>query len=84
MAKYSLRWTIETNYRDMNQHLSFDRCMWRELSAQYFFIALTFLCYLFLAWAKVYAFLARYNSKLRTLGELKKGFIHYCRDQYNL
>jgi hypothetical protein len=83
LSKYSLRWTIETSYRDMNQHLSLSGCKWRELSAQYFFIALTYLCYLFLTWAKVHGFLERYNSELRTIGQLKQAFCHYSQHQYH-
>jgi len=83
LAKYSLRWAIETSYRDMNQNLSLSGCKWRELSAQYFFIALTYLCYLFLTWAKVHGFLARYNSELRTIGQLKQAFCHYSQHQHH-
>nr|MDO8116133.1 transposase [Candidatus Sigynarchaeota archaeon] len=83
LSKYSLRWTIETSYRDMNQHLSLSGCKWRELSAQYFFIALTFLCYLFLKWAKVHGWLTRNSSELRTIGKLKQAFSHYCQYQYH-
>jgi len=83
LAKYGLRWSIETSYRDMNQQLSLSGCKWRELSAQYFFIALTYLCYLFLSWAKVHGSLARYNTQLRTIGQLKQGFCHYSQHQYH-
>ena len=82
LSKYSLRWTIETSYRDMNQNLSLSGCKWQELSAQYLFIALTFLCYLFLAWARVHGCLAGYNSELRTVGQLKEAFSHYCQHHY--
>ena len=83
LSQYSLRWTIETSYRDMNQHLSLSGCKWRDLSAQYFFIALTCLCYLFLKWAGVHGFLARYNVELRTIGQLEQGFCHYSQHQYH-
>jgi hypothetical protein len=84
LAKYSVRWTIETSYRDMNQCLSLSECKWRELSAQYFFIATTFLCYLFLAWVRVHGFLAGYNSELGSMGQLKEAFIRYCQHQHVL
>jgi hypothetical protein len=84
LATYSVRWTIETSYRDMNQCLSLGGCKWRELSAQYFFIATTFLCYLFLAWVRVHGFLAGYNSELETIGQLKEAFSRYCQYQHVL
>jgi hypothetical protein len=83
LAKYRFRLTIETSYRDINQHLSPSGCKFRELGVQYFFIALTFLCYLFLNWVKVHGCLSRNNQKSRTVGKLKNTFCHYSQYQYH-
>jgi hypothetical protein len=82
LKKYAHRWAIETSYQDMSQNLALHGCKWRELRAQYFFIALTFLCYLFLAWTKVHGHLSRHGSSPRTIGQLKQGFTHYCQEEY--
>ena len=78
LSIYALRWTIETSYRDMNQDLNLQGCKWRELNGQYCFIVLTFLCYLFLMWAKVHRFLTVDGVDSRTIGQLKEGFTQYC------
>jgi len=81
LSIYMLRWTIETSYRDMNQDLDLHGCKWRELDGQYCFIVLTFLCYLFLMWAKVHGFLTGDGVQSQTLGQLKEEFTHYCQGQ---
>jgi len=84
LSLYSLRWTIETGYRDMSQNLGLHGCIWRELSGQYCFIALTFLCYIFLMWAKNLGAFSRYNVELRTLGQLRTAYRHYCQEEFSL
>ncbi len=82
LGLYSVRWTIETSYRDMSQNLGLHGCKWRELSGQYCFIALSFLAYAFLTWAAARGLLDRYAPELRTLGQKKTAFIHYCQDTF--
>ena len=84
LSLYALRWTIETCFRDMNQHLGLQGCKWRQLQGQYCFIALTLLSYLFLQWAKKNGAFSRYGVKTRTLGQLKTTFSHYCEEQFSL
>jgi len=84
LSIYSLRWTIETGYRDMSQNLGLHGCKWRELSGQYCFIGLTFLCYIFLVWARQASLLNRYNSSLKTLGEMRTAFRHYCQEEFSI
>jgi hypothetical protein len=82
LSKYALRWTIETSYRDMSQDLNLHGCQWRELSGQYCFITLTFLSYVFLMWARLNGLLTAYGVELRTIGQLKEGFRHYCQERF--
>jgi hypothetical protein len=82
LAIYAARWPIETSYRDMSQDLNLHGCKWRQLYGQYCFIALTFVCYLFLTWAKVHKLLTGYNDELQTIGELKEAFSNYCQDRF--
>lgn len=82
LAIYAARWPIETSYRDMSQDLNLHGCKWRQLHGQYCFIALTFVCYLFLTWAKVNKLLIGYNDELDTIGQLKEGFSNYCQDRF--
>ena len=42
----------------------------------------TFVCYLFLMWAKVHKLLTRYNEDLQTIGQLKEAFSNYCQDRF--
>lgn len=84
LSCYSLRWTIETGYRDMSQNLGIHGCIWRELSGQYCFIALSFLCYVFLMWAKNLGAFSRYGVNLETLGQLKYAYRHYCQEVFSL
>ena len=83
LSLYSLRWTIETGYRDMSQNLGQHGCIWQELSGQYCFIALKFLCYIFLMWARNLGAFSRYGVHLRTVGELRIAFRHYCQEQFS-
>jgi len=83
LSRYSLRWTIETGYRDMSQNLGLHGCKWRELSGHYCFIHLIFICYLFLMWARIHGSLARYGVDFRTLGQMKRVFIHYCQERFS-
>ncbi len=80
---YALRWAIETSYRDLSQHLGLHGCKWRTLEGQYCFIALAFLCYLLLMWAKKHDSLARYGPSPESLGELRQAFVHYSQDEFN-
>jgi len=82
LSLYALRWTIETGYRDMSQNLGLHGCQWQELDGQQCFVALTFTCYLFLLWAKKNGLLDRYGTRLETLGDTKRAFIHYCQDEF--
>jgi len=82
LSLYSLRWTIETCFQDLSQHLGVHGCKWRELDGQYCFIALAFLCYLFLAWARARDALARYGTEITTLGQLREAFTNYCQEQF--
>ncbi|MHA1372477.1 MAG: hypothetical protein ACTSRA_22480, partial [Promethearchaeota archaeon] len=36
----------------------------------------------FLQWARRHGILSRYGSDIRTLGSLKRAFIHYCQDEF--
>ena len=83
LGYYALRWTIETSYRDMSQDLNLHGCKWRELRGQYCFVGLTFISYLFLTWLKVYGFLIGYGDEIRTVGQSKEAFAHYCQDQFS-
>ena len=83
LAYYAIRWTIETSYRDMSQDLNLHGCKWRELRGQYCFVSLTFICYLFLTWLKAHGFLTGYGDELRTVGQCKEAFIHYCQVQFS-
>lgn len=82
LSRYSLRWTIETGYRDMSQNLGLHGCIWRNLSGQYCFIALSFLCYIFLMWAKLTGVFTSYGVNLRTIGDLKVAFRHYLQKEF--
>ena len=82
LATYAKRWTIETSYEVMSQDLNLHGCKWRDLQGQYSFIALTFLSYLFLMWAKVHGRLTHYGDHPTTIGELKRAFIHECQEEF--
>lgn len=82
LSLYSLRWTIETCFQDLSQHLGVHGCKWRELDGQYCFIALAFLCYLFLSWARARNALARYSKPQRTLGQVREAFTDYCEEHF--
>lgn len=80
---YSLRWTVETNFRDLSQNLNLHGCKWREIAGQYCFITLSFLCYTMLTWASRHQMLEFFNPSLRTLGERRLAFKHYCQDEFS-
>ncbi|MEX2684179.1 MAG: transposase [Candidatus Sigynarchaeota archaeon] len=82
LSLYSLRWTIETAFRDLSQNLGLHGCQWQELDGQRCFLALTFTCYLFLVWAKLTGQLTRYGVQEGTIGDLKRAFVHYCQDTF--
>ena len=81
---YALRWTIETSFREMSQNLALHGCKWQTLSGQYCFIALTFLCYLFLMWAKLHGALKPFGVEKKGIGKLKEGFSHYCDEDFGV
>ncbi len=81
LSMYSLRWTIETCFQDLSQHLGVHGCKWRELDGQYCFVALAFLCYLFLTWARARGLLDRYGTELKSLGQAREAFTNYCQEQ---
>jgi len=66
----------------MNQNLALHGCKWRELSGQNCFLALAFLCYLFLAWAQVHGELSQYGLRRGTLGQTREAFKNYCQEQF--
>jgi len=82
LSTYSLRWGIETSFQDLNQNLALHGCKWRELSGQECFLALAYLCYLFLGWAQAHGELARYGVKRGTLGQAREAFRSYCQEQF--
>ncbi len=82
LSMYSLRWTIETCFQDLSQHLGVHGCKWRELDGQYCFVALAFLCYLFLTWARARGLLDRYGTELKSLGQAREAFTNYCQEQF--
>jgi len=82
LSTYSLRWSIETSFQGMNQNLALHGCKWRELSGQKCFLALTFMCYLFLSWARVHGELEQYGVKRGTLGQSRRAFRRYCVEQF--
>ena len=82
LSMYSLRWAVETSFRDMNQNLALHGCKWQEFSGQKCFLALTYLCYLFLAWAQVHGELVRYGVRRATLGQTREAFKDYSREQF--
>ena len=83
LSMYSLRWAVETPFQDMTQNLALRGCKWRELSGQNCFLALAFLCYLFLAWAQVHGELAPYGVRHGTLGEAREAFKSYCQEEFS-
>ena len=82
LSLYSLRWTIETGYRDMSQNLGLHGCIWQNLSGQYCFIGLSFLCYIFLMWARHRGAFSHYGLDLRTIGQLRMAFRHYLQGEF--
>jgi len=66
----------------MSQNLALHGCKWRELSGQNCFLSLTFLCYLFLTWARVHGELESYGVKQGTLGQTRKAFRNYCQERF--
>lgn len=74
---YMMRWRIETGYRDQNQNLSLDKCRWRDIEGQYCFIALVFLAYLLLCWARYKGYLKPYSDNLNTIGSIKESYKKY-------
>ena len=82
LSTYTLRWTIETCYRDLSQNIGLHGCQWRDAAGQHCFVGLSFICYWFLQWARRHGILSRYGSDIRTLGSLKRAFIHYCQDEF--
>ena len=83
LSLYSLRWTIETCFRDLSQNLGLHGCKWRQLDGQRCFVALAFLCYLFLAWAQAHGRLVRYRPEKGTLGQKRQAFEHYCQEEFS-
>jgi len=83
LSTYSLRWAIETSFQDLNQNLALHGCKWRELRGQECFLALAFLCYLFLVWAQAHGDLARYGAKHGTLGQARESFKCYCQEEFS-
>ncbi len=74
---YMMRWRIETGYRDQNQNLSLDKCRWRNIEGQCCFIALVFLAYLLLCWARYKVHLKLYSENLSTIGSIKESYKKY-------
>jgi hypothetical protein len=83
LGEYSLRWAVETSFQDMTQNLALRGCKWRELSGQNCFLALAFLCYLFLAWAQVHGELAPYGVRRGSLGKAREAFQSYCQEEFS-
>jgi len=82
LSIYAIRWTIETNFRDMSQNLGLHGCQWQTMEGQYCFTALTFMCYAFLMWVAIFGMLVGFGEQLETIGEIKAAFIHYCQDRF--
>lgn len=78
VERYMIRWTIETEYRDDNQNLHLQGCIWRNIEGQYCYIALVFMAYMFLCWANLRGDLDRFKENRNTLGEKKEAFQNYC------
>lgn len=83
LSTYAIRWTIETNFRDMSQNLGLHGCQWQTMEGQYCFTALTFMCYAFLMWVALFGMLVGFGDRIETIGEIKAAFIHYCQDQFS-
>lgn len=71
---YLKRWAIETGYRDENQQLKLQGCMWRDIEGQYCYIALVFIAYILLCWASHNGYLDFYTPELKTLGNKQTAF----------
>jgi|SRR5271157_1167347 len=82
LCAYAIRWTIETCFRDLIQHLGLHTCQWRDIACQQGFVAASFLCYLFLAWLKVSGEIAAGGGGRETIGDLRENFSRYCQDLY--
>ena len=83
LSKYSLRWTIETSFRDESQNIGFHECKFCLYAHQKLFLGVTCLSYLFLAWARSHPILQRYGHVDSTFGEVNIAFNHYCQDEFN-
>jgi len=82
LSRYSLRWTIETSFRDENQNIGFHECKFCLYAHQKLFLGITCLSYLFLAWARANPILRRFGDLDSTFGEVNFAFQHYCQDEF--
>lgn len=79
---YSLRWTIETAFRDESQNMGFHECRFCEIAYQKLFLTITCLIYIFLIWAKKHPILMGFGDLDSTIGEIKRAFVHYCQNEF--
>jgi transposase len=79
---YSIRWTIETGYRTLNQAFSLGKCQYQSVALQYCFIGLTFLCYWFLLWLQIYHMPGHRGRISTCFSKIKADYFDYLIDCY--
>jgi hypothetical protein len=79
---YTIRWTIETGYRTLNQDFSLEKCQFQSVAIQYCFIGLTFLSYWFLLWLQIHN-MPGYRGRISTcFSKIKAAYSEYLIDCY--
>ena len=74
---------LKPDFRDENQNIGFHECKFCMYQHQQLFLGITFLSYLFLAWARTQMTLLKYGDIKSTLGELDRAFSNYCQEEFN-
>ena len=82
LSANTLRWTIETGYRTLNQGFELAKCQFRSVAVQYCFIGLTFFCYWFLLLLQIQR-LHGYNGRISTcFSRIIASYEDYLNDCY--
>jgi hypothetical protein len=82
LSLYSIRWAIETAFRDANQNMGLSECKFCQIAYHQLFLTITCLEYIFLIWAKDHPFLMNYGNVQTSMGELKQAFVYYCQNEF--